>query len=145
MAELAAACFRTVAPADAIPNGFVVPYYLDDRKLRIDRACGRPSIRVLWQPSTTTGCTVFTDESPRIQDGLGGDVLRRVVAYVQANLAEHISFVQLAALAGMSRFHFARQFRISTGQSLAAVVLAADTQLDLERLREIGSDAGVLR
>ena len=28
----------TVGPADAIPNGFVVPYYLDDRKLRISVA-----------------------------------------------------------------------------------------------------------
>ena len=38
MAELATAAFRTVAPADAIPNDFVVPYYLDDRKLRISVA-----------------------------------------------------------------------------------------------------------
>jgi nitrite reductase/ring-hydroxylating ferredoxin subunit len=38
MAELAAAGFRTVAPADAIPNDFVVPYYLNDRKLRISIA-----------------------------------------------------------------------------------------------------------
>src|SRR5262245_43627815 len=26
---------RTVAPGEAIPNDFVVPYYLDDRKLQI--------------------------------------------------------------------------------------------------------------
>ena len=38
MAELATAVFRAVAPADAIPNDFVVPYYLDDRKLRISIA-----------------------------------------------------------------------------------------------------------
>jgi 3-phenylpropionate/trans-cinnamate dioxygenase ferredoxin subunit len=30
--------FRTIGPADAIPNDFVVPYYLDDRKLRISVA-----------------------------------------------------------------------------------------------------------
>ena len=29
---------RTVGRADAIPNDFVVPYYLDDRKLRISIA-----------------------------------------------------------------------------------------------------------
>jgi nitrite reductase/ring-hydroxylating ferredoxin subunit len=29
---------RTVGPADAIPNDFVVPYYLEDRKLRISIA-----------------------------------------------------------------------------------------------------------
>ena len=35
MTELSTDAFRTVAPSGAIPNGFVVPYYLDDRKLRI--------------------------------------------------------------------------------------------------------------
>ena len=30
--------FRTVGPADAVPNDFVVPYYLTDRKLRISVA-----------------------------------------------------------------------------------------------------------
>jgi 3-phenylpropionate/trans-cinnamate dioxygenase ferredoxin subunit len=38
MTELAPAAFRTVGPGDAIPNDFVVPYYLDDRKLRISVA-----------------------------------------------------------------------------------------------------------
>jgi nitrite reductase/ring-hydroxylating ferredoxin subunit len=30
--------FRTVGQSNAIPNDFVVPYYLDDRKLRISVA-----------------------------------------------------------------------------------------------------------
>ena len=30
--------FRPVGPADTIPNDFVVPYYLNDRKLRISVA-----------------------------------------------------------------------------------------------------------
>ena len=38
MTELATAVFRTVGPADAIPNDFVVPYYLDDLKRRISVA-----------------------------------------------------------------------------------------------------------
>jgi 3-phenylpropionate/trans-cinnamate dioxygenase ferredoxin component len=33
--ELAADSFRTVGPGDAIPNDFVVPYYLDDLKRRV--------------------------------------------------------------------------------------------------------------
>jgi nitrite reductase/ring-hydroxylating ferredoxin subunit len=35
---LATHAFRVVGPADAIANDFVVPYYLDDRKLRISVA-----------------------------------------------------------------------------------------------------------
>ena len=35
MADLTAETFRTVAPAAAVPNDHVVPYYLEDRKARI--------------------------------------------------------------------------------------------------------------
>jgi len=35
MTELATEGFRTIGPGDAIPNDFVIQYYLDDRKRRI--------------------------------------------------------------------------------------------------------------
>jgi nitrite reductase/ring-hydroxylating ferredoxin subunit len=38
MTELGTEAFRTVGTAEAIPNDFVVPYYLQDRKLRISVA-----------------------------------------------------------------------------------------------------------
>ena len=38
MTELAPAAFRTIGPSDAIANDHVVPYYLDDRKLRVSIA-----------------------------------------------------------------------------------------------------------
>jgi 3-phenylpropionate/trans-cinnamate dioxygenase ferredoxin subunit len=38
MTELAAGAFRTVGRGDAIADDSVVPYYLDDRKLRISIA-----------------------------------------------------------------------------------------------------------
>src|SRR5690349_15588634 len=38
MTDVAAAGLRTIGPGDAIPNDLVVPYYLDDRKLRISIA-----------------------------------------------------------------------------------------------------------
>ena len=38
MSDLASAAFRTVGRADAIPDDFVVPYYLTDGKLRISVA-----------------------------------------------------------------------------------------------------------
>ena len=38
MTELATEAFRTIATGDAIPNDFVVPYYLNDRKRRISIA-----------------------------------------------------------------------------------------------------------
>jgi 3-phenylpropionate/trans-cinnamate dioxygenase ferredoxin subunit len=38
MTELVTESFRTLGPGDAIPNDFVVPYYLDDLKRRISVA-----------------------------------------------------------------------------------------------------------
>src|SRR6476620_8405400 len=38
MTDLVSEAFRTVGRAAAIPNAFVGPYYLDDRKLRISVA-----------------------------------------------------------------------------------------------------------
>ena len=38
MIEFTADAFRTVGPGDAIPDGFLVPFYLKDRKLRISVA-----------------------------------------------------------------------------------------------------------
>lgn len=38
MTDLAADTFRALGPSDAIPNDFVVPYYLEDRKRRISVA-----------------------------------------------------------------------------------------------------------
>src|ERR1700727_993554 len=41
--------------------------------------------------------------------------LKRVVEYVENHLSERIGLSDLAAAAGLSRMHFARQFRTATG------------------------------
>jgi AraC family transcriptional regulator len=41
----------------------------------------------------------------------------RVRDYIEHNLGEAISLEDLARVAGISRFHFARQFRARTGES----------------------------
>ena len=38
MTQIAADTFRTLGPGDEVPNDFVVPFYLDDLKLRISVA-----------------------------------------------------------------------------------------------------------
>ena len=38
MTQATAGAYRTVMSSDALPNDFVVPFYLDDRKLRISVA-----------------------------------------------------------------------------------------------------------
>ena len=62
--------------------------------------------------------------SPTRQAGAGGRPkiaelarwrLRRVTEYVEANLAEPVSLADLALAAGLTRMHFAAQFRAATG------------------------------
>ena len=53
----------------------------------------------------------------RFRGGLAGGALRRVRVYIDGHIGEHISLDELARQAGVSRFHFARQFRLSTGES----------------------------
>jgi AraC family transcriptional regulator len=55
--------------------------------------------------------------------GLAPFALRRVREYVAAHLGERIRLQQLAALAGLSQFHFARAFKASMGVSPHAYVL----------------------
>ena len=41
--------------------------------------------------------------------------LKRTIAHIDANLGERVSLADMAAAAGLSRMHFAAQFRIATG------------------------------
>ena len=41
--------------------------------------------------------------------------LKRVIEYVDTNLSNKITLLDLAAVAGLSRMHFASQFRVATG------------------------------
>jgi AraC-like DNA-binding protein len=53
----------------------------------------------------------------KFRGGLPGGALGRVRAYIDDHIGQHISLDELAREAGVSRFHFARQFRLSTGES----------------------------
>lgn len=49
--------------------------------------------------------------------GLSGYKLRRVQEFINTNLEEDLSLAELAEVADLSQFHFARAFRRSTGQT----------------------------
>jgi AraC family transcriptional regulator len=58
--------------------------------------------------------TYALDAPPR---GLATWVLKRVRDYIDENIGERITLGDLARVAGISRYHFARQFRLRTGES----------------------------
>lgn len=81
--------------------------------------------------------------------GLTGYALRQVCEYMNANLSSDISLAQLARIAGMSSYHFARLFRqrmgVSPHQYLISrrVARARDLLMESSRpLAEISHEVG---
>ena len=61
---------------------------------------------------------------PSSRGGLPKRILDRVLEYIAANLSQSLSLTEIAAVAGMSAYHFARLFKTSTGLSPHQYVLA---------------------
>lgn len=55
------------------------------------------------------------DKRPQHSNGLSDHKLRRVEDFIANNFADDLSLTQLAHVAGMSSFHFAREFKKATG------------------------------
>jgi AraC-like DNA-binding protein len=55
--------------------------------------------------------------APQARGGLPPAAMSRVRGYIEAHLSDSIELVQLSAIAGLSVFHFARQFKQSAGVS----------------------------
>lgn len=71
--------------------------------------------------------------------GLSRRALTRACAYMEAHLGERLSLRDIAAAACVSRSHFARMFRVSTGSSVMAYLY----RLRVERAKAVLIDADV--
>ncbi|WP_241015011.1 helix-turn-helix transcriptional regulator [Burkholderia sp. Ac-20379] len=80
--------------------------------------------------------TRYAREPGRACAGLSAPRLRRVFDYVEANLAEPITLHDIARHAGLSRMHFAAQFRLATGLSPHAFL----TQRRIEQAKRLLRD-----
>lgn len=65
--------------------------------------------------------------------GLSRRALVLACTYIEENLGENFTLDDLAGAVGVSRFHFSRQFRVSTGQSPMRYSL----RLRIERAKEM--------
>ncbi len=59
--------------------------------------------------------TASAGSTQRFTGGLSGQKLGRVMAYITDNYESDLSLADLARVAGMSTFHFAREFKRTTG------------------------------
>lgn len=90
--------------------------------LRADAASGNPN-GLLYGEALITSLAAHLARNHSVQmppakqfkRGLSAAQLRRVTDYLHTCFAEEISLTTLAAVAGMSAYHFARLFKASTG------------------------------
>lgn len=68
-----------------------------------------------------------------LSGGLSGYKLRRVTEYIRANLEEDLSLTEIARVADLSQYHFARAFRHSTGHTPQQYLM----QQRIERAKEL--------
>ena len=54
---------------------------------------------------------------PEPSDGLRAQKLQQVIDYINDNLAARVTLAEIAVVAGISPYYFARQFKLSTGLS----------------------------
>jgi AraC family transcriptional regulator len=59
--------------------------------------------------------TAFGSDTQRLTGGLSGQRLRLVTEYIADNYGRDLSLADLASVAGMSPFHFAREFKRTIG------------------------------
>lgn len=76
---------------------------------------------------------------PYAQRGLQRRALQRIEAYLEQRLGDGITVDALAAVACMSRFHFSRLFRTSTGESPMQYV----RRLRVERAKTLLAQGGL--
>jgi AraC family transcriptional regulator len=67
---------------------------------------------------------------------------REVADYIEQHIDERLSLGELARVAGVSRFHFARQFRLRTGESPMGFLLRARIERGKRLLREGAASIG---
>ena len=78
-------------------------------RLKLDTMLQALLVQLVCDHSTLNTTT------PTAQHSLAPSRLRRVLDFIEAHLADEIELDDLAAVAGISRFHFARAFRDATG------------------------------
>lgn len=78
-------------------------------------------------------------EAPRFHGGLSGQKLRQVNDFIADNYANDIKLAELAQVAGMSNFHFAREFKRTTGTSPHQYLI----KFRVERAKALLTDDGL--
>ncbi len=100
------------------------PFHLQELRARIDSLCA--ARRQGWERRRTAYSELADDwpvNGPPDPDSDRSCSILRAVRHVELHLAMPLTLNVVARLAGMSRFHFCRQFKQTTGLSFRAFLL----------------------
>lgn len=75
-------------------------------------------------------------DRPVAAAGLSGRLVQRVEDAILARLSDTIRLTELAEVAGMSSYHFARKFKSATGETPAAFVMRIRMEKAVQMLKE---------
>ncbi len=117
------------------PFLFVRPPALQATLAKLEHLLKAPAVDDLLAESVclVAALEVFAVQADPLGTGLSERQLARVEAYVDARLGEEIALSDLAALCGLSRFHFSRAFKKAAGVPPYAFVM----QRRIERAKEL--------
>ncbi len=116
---------------DPLIRGVMEAMHEAVRRRTADRAYAEALAGSLVQHLARRGRQQQAPDLPRVQGGLTRSVVRRVVDFMEAHLADDLSLEQLAEVAGLSQFHFARQFKVTLG--VAPYAFLRERRLDRAR------------
>ncbi len=85
-------------------------------------------------PTISGSAPLEADEARASTRGLSPRALARALDYIDRHIGDTLTLADIAGAACISRFHFARLFRISTGRSPMEFVLAKRIALAKEQL-----------
>ncbi len=88
----------------------------------------------LWPLSSSVRMDGRADLAGAVPRGLSRRALIRACSYMENNIGERFTLSDLASAAGVSRFHFARLFRVSTSQSPMRYLLRLRIERAIEML-----------
>lgn len=85
-----------------------------------DDFCAIADIRYAVLDLLRTLCRSYAAVGKR--DGKADEYVKKAISYIRQNMTDNISLDDVAAFAGISKFHLSRQFKVYTGSTVIATV-----------------------
>lgn len=108
---------ESCAPSDPIINSIGIALLAELESERLGGRLYAESLANVLAVHLLRNYTNSTDQGRTLVGGMSGRKLRLVLSFIDANYDRDLSLAELASVAGMSTFHFSREFKKTTGKT----------------------------